>query len=545
MTPEILNLLFPMELPSIEDIEAQYPLRSPEAVVTRVAPSPTGFMHVGTVYAALLNERIAHQSQGVFFLRIEDTDQERYIPEAVPLILTELARYGIFPDEGPTLDGTEKGLFAPYTQSKRKHIYQAYVKHLVEQGKAYPCFCTKEERELVKKLQEKQSIRPGYHGKYAKCRHLSDTQILEHLKNNHPFVIRFKSTGDYNQKQNFTDLIKGNLQLPQNDIDVVIMKQDGLPTYHFAHVVDDHLMGTTYVMRGDEWLSSLPLHTQLFDLMQWKAPNYGHFAPLQKIDNGNKRKLSKRHDPEANISFFWEKGYPKQALLEYLTNLISSGFEDWRKANIDKDMQEYEISFKKISNLAGALFDFVKLSSISKEVIARMTAQEVYTDVYAWASDFNPEFKELLGNNKDLFLRIFSIERLIGPKSRKDIIKWEDVPFDVAFFFKENFPSKQDRYALLQGFAEEDIQCIAQQFFDTFDVQDDKDTWFAKIKEIAFNNGFATDNKAFKANPSAFKGNISDVAKIIRVLLTGRDKTPDLWSIMQILDAQTIKERLI
>jgi len=544
MTPEILDLLFPNKLPSVEEIEKRYPPRPEGQMVVRIAPSPTGYMHVGTLYVALLDERTIHQRGGVFYLRIEDTDQERYVPEAVPIILKELDRYGLTLDEGPQLDGTEKGAYGPYTQSKRKEIYQAFVKKLVAEGKAYPCFCTSEEVNVTRKIQEKLGVRPGYHGKYAKCRNLSDSQVLEKLHQGLPFVIRIRSTGDYNKKRSFKDLFKGVVQMPEYDLDVVIMKQDGLPTYHFAHLIDDHLMGTTHVTRTDEWLSSLPLHVQLFEMMGWKVPEYAHFAPIQKLDNGNKRKISKRHDPEANVAFFAEKGYPTGALIEYLMNLISSGFEDWRRANPDTPAFDYPIGFDKVTNVGGALFDFVKLNSVSKEVIARMTADEVYQNLLTWAKDYNPEFLKRLEQNKDYIIRILGIERLIGPKSRKDLIKWEDVPADIAFFFKEDLPSYKERIAVLEGFDLADIQKIAKDFIATFDINDDKDTWFAKVKQVGEGCGFAPDNKTYKQNPTAYKGNVSDTAKILRVLVTGRTQTPDLWSIMQILGKDEVIRRL-
>ncbi|MBR4932464.1 MAG: glutamate--tRNA ligase, partial [Alphaproteobacteria bacterium] len=320
MTPEIISKLFPNPLPSIADIEAKYPSRNLQAgqKVTRVAPSPTGWMHVGGIYAGLISERIAHQSGGVFFLRVEDTDQKRKVEGATEIICNSLARYGIIADEGVDVNGKDFGPYGPYTQSERKDIYQAYAKKLLEEGQAYPCFCEPTDLDLMRKIQEKQAQRPGYYGKYAHCRKLSDEEILANLNAGKPWVLRFKSNGDSNKRMLIKDLLKGDINMPENDLDIVILKGDGLPTYHFAHAIDDHLMGTTHVVRGDEWVSSVPLHIQLFVALGWKAPKYGHCAPLQKLDNGNKRKLSKRHDPEANIKFFWEEGYPEVALIEYM-----------------------------------------------------------------------------------------------------------------------------------------------------------------------------------------------------------------------------------
>ena len=548
MTPEIINLIFPNPLPSPAEIEAKYPPRQlPDgAKVTRVAPSPTGDMHIGGIYAGLLCERVAHQSGGKFYLRIEDTDQKRIKDGAVALICNSLARYGIIADEGVDKDGHDFGPYAPYTQSQRKEIYQAYAKALLEQGLAYPCFCAAEDLDIMRKIQEKTSVRPGYYGKYAKCRNLTDEQILENLKAGKPFVLRFKSTGDNNKRMIIKDLIKGELALPENDIDIIIMKGDGLPTYHFAHAIDDHLMGTTHVVRGDEWISSVPLHIQLFVALGWKAPKYAHFAPLQKSDNGNKRKLSKRHDPEASIVYFWEKGYPETALVEYLLNLINASFEDWRRNNPDKDAFDFPVNFNKVSNAAGALFDFVKLNSIAKEVIAKMTAEQVFEAVLKWATTYNPDFAKRLANNRDYIIQILNIERNIGKKSRKDLTKWEDVESDLTYFFDDLFTATAaEKLALLAPLDEADIRTVTAEFAAVYQPTDDKEVWFGHIKSIAEKHGFATDMKAYKENPSAFKGNVSDIAKILRVLVTGRDKTPDLYEIMRILDTERVKNRLM
>lgn len=547
MNTEIINLIFPNPLPTPAEIESRYPKRVlPEgAKVTRVAPSPTGFMHIGGLYAGLLCERVAHQSNGVFFLRVEDTDQKRKVDGAMELIVTSLGRYGIRADEGVDASGQDYGAYGPYTQSERRDIYQAYIKSLLEQGLAYPCFCAAEDLDIMRKIQEKTSVRPGYYGKYAKCRNLTDEQILENLKAGKPFVIRFKSNGDNNKRMIIKDLIKGDMALPENDIDVVIMKGDGLPTYHFAHAVDDHLMGTTHVMRGDEWVSSVPLHIQLFVALGWKAPKYAHFAPLQKTENGNKRKLSKRHDPEASLTYFWEKGYPEDALIEYMLNLINASFEDWRRNNPDKNAFEFPINFNKVSNAAGALFDFVKLHSIAKDVVARMSAEQVYNAVLAWATDYNPSFAERLKENKDYIIRILDIERNIGKKSRKDLMKWEDVENDLAYFFDDLYTvSLDEKMAFLAPLTQDDIKVIADEFTAVYREDEDKDTWFSHIKAIAEKHGFATDMKAYKENPESFKGSVSDVAKVLRVLVTGRDKTPDLYEIMRILGADKVRERL-
>ena len=543
MTPEVLDLLFPNKLPTVAEIEAKYPPRQlPEgAVVSRLAPSPTGYLHIGNFYQGFMAERLAHQHNGIFFLRIEDTDQKREIEGAVDVVLKALAHYEIYPDEGSTLNG-EIGSYAPYTQSKRKEIYQAYIKELVAKGAAYPCFCTPEEIDMVRKIQSKQGLRTGYYGHYAKCRNLTDDEILANLKAGKPFCIRLKSTGDYSKRITVDDLLKGKVSLPEYDIDAVIMKAtDGLPTYHFAHLIDDHLMGTTHVIRGEDWLPSVPLHIQLFNLMGWQLPKYGHHALLQKLsEDGKRRKISKRLDPEANNAYFAEHGYPQDAILEYLLNLMNASFEDWRKQNPEIPVLDFPMDIHKISNTAGALFDMIKLNSIAREVVARMTAEEVYDKVLTWAKEYKPEYATLLENNREKCVAILNIERGIGAKSRKDLFKWEDAENEMSFFF--NRPAYDE--SLLVPMTHEDIQKVASEFAAIYDPADDNQAWFAKVKQVAEQNGFATDMKAYKAEPSGFKGSVADVAKILRVAITGRTQSPDLCSIMKILGKEEVAERL-
>ncbi len=546
MTPEIIQKLFPDPLPDIAEIEARFPARRLEAgqKVTRFAPSPTGFLHIGGVYSALVSERLAHQSGGVFIFRVEDTDQKRKIPEAVEIMTGALGRFGIVADEGVDVAGQDYGAYGPYMQSRRREIYQAYAKRLVEQGLAYPCFCTEEELDLMRKVQEKQSLRPGYYGRHAKCRQMTDDEILAALAAGKEFVIRFKSSGCYDKRLLIKDLMKGDLQLPENDLDIVLIKGDGLPMYHFAHAVDDHLMGTTHVIRGDEWLSSVPLHIQLFVALGWKVPKYGHYAPLQKLDNGHKRKLSKRLDPEANVTYFFERGYPTESILQYLLNLVNASFEDWIRANPDKKAFDFAMNFNKISNTGGALFDFQKLHSISKDVIAKMTAPEVFEAVSAWADEFNPSYAQRLRDNRAYMIDILNIERNIGKKSRKDLIKWEDVCDDTAYFFDDLFVKTTAEHPLLASFSKEDVVRMAAGFQKAYRASDDKETWFAKIRQVAEENGFAGDMKAFRDNPAAFKGSVADAAKILRVLITGRDQSPDLFEIMRILGDKRVFDRL-
>ncbi len=546
MTPEIIAKLFPNPLPTVAEIEAKYPSRALQSgqKVTRVAPSPTGWMHIGGIYAGLLCERVAHQSGGVFFLRVEDTDQKRKVEGAVDVITQALGRYDLFADEGVNEAGEDFGAYGPYTQSMRQDIYQAYAKKLTEEGLAYPCFCVTEDLDLMRKIQEKQGARPGYYGKYTKCRALTDDEILANLEAGKAWVLRFKSPGNNEKRMVIKDLLKGDVNMPENDLDIVILKGDGLPTYHFAHAVDDHLMGTTHVIRGDEWLPSVPLHIQLFVALGWKAPKYGHYAPLQKLDNGNRRKISKRHDPEANIVFFWEKGYPEMALVEYMLNLINASFEDWRRTNPDKSAFDFPVNFNKVSNTAGALFDFQKLHSIAKEVVAKMSAEEVYAAVLKWAVEFNPTFAERLEANKDYVTRILNIERNIGKKSRKDLVKWEDVENDISYFFDDLFAVTPADFAEELHLTPDDIAVVAKEFSASYDAADDKDTWFGKIKAIAEKHGFATDMKAYRENPAAFKGSVSDISNVFRIYLTGRTKSPDLYAIMQIMGTERVRVRL-
>ncbi len=544
MTPEILDLLFPNELPTIKEIEKKYPPRKlPEgAVVSRLAPSPTGYLHIGNFYQGFMAERLAHQNKGVFFLRVEDTDQARKVEGAVEVVLRALGHYGIMPDEGAQIDGSECGSYGPYTQSLRKEIYQAYAKEWVKKGLAYPCFCSSEDIDLMRKVQEKQGLRPGYYGRYAKCRDLSDEQILENLKAKKPFIIRMRSNGDYNNRIVIEDLLKGKLSMPDNEMDIVIIKKDGLPTYHFAHIVDDHLMGTTNVVRGEEWLSSVPLHLQMFKMMGWQPPKYAHHALLQKMDeNGKRRKISKRLDPEANIEYFAQNGYPQDAVLEYLLNLMNASFEDWRKANPTIPVMDFPLNFKKISNTAGALFDFVKLHSICRDVVARMTADEVYSETLNWAKQFKPEFAKKLESHSEMVKAVLNIERGIGPKSRKDLSKWADVENELSYYFEAPVITDASVWAPL---IESDVKKIAVDYIKLYNDDDDKNMWFDKIKQVASENGFAANMKDYKANPSDYKGSVADVAKALRVLITGRTQSPDLYQIMKILGQKEVLKRL-
>ena len=546
MKDEILDLVFKEPLPSIAEIEAKYPPRqlNEGEIVTRVAPSPTGLLHIGTLIAALIPYSLVRACGGIFFLRIEDTDQKRQVADATEVILKAFKDYDIHPDEGLMEDGSQKGAYGPYIQSQRKAIYQAYAKELLRQDKAYLCFCSEETLAQTHETQVKAKIRPGYYGPFAKCRSLSEEAVLQNLKEGKPFIVRFKSPGHYSQKIIVKDLVRGKREFPQNDLDIPILKSDGLPTYHFAHAVDDHLMGTTHVIRGEEWLSSVPLHLQLFEALGWQAPNYVHTSHVLKLDEttGNKRKISKRYDPESCVNFYDEQGYPKTAVLEYLLNLSNSNFEDWRRENPDASYKDFKLSIQKL-NSSGALFDLTKLHSICREQIGKMTAEEIYDATLKWAKAYNKNFATKLENNKPYMIDILNIERLGAKKVRKDLIKWPDVETETAFFFEDSFV-RPDPFAALAPMPADTVKAIVKDFAELYNAEDDKDTWFSKIKQVAEKNGFCSDMKTYKANPSAYKGSVADVAKVLRIFITGKEQSPDLHAVMRVLGQQATLKRL-
>lgn len=539
---DLANLIFP-EAKEISYYEEMYPERGLKegAIVTRYAPSPTGVMHIGGLYQGLIAKKISEQTEGIFFIRIEDTDQKREIENGVSEIVCSLNNFGLEPDEGMINETESKGAYGPYKQSLRKEIYQAYAKYLIEQGKAYPCFCTPEELEEIRQKQENAKIRPGYYGVWAKCRNYTVEEMAEKIKNDEKYIIRFKSPGREDRKIRHKDVIKGNVEFPENDQDVVIIKGDGLPTYHFAHVVDDHLMRTTHVIRGDEWLSSVPLHLQLFYELGFKAPKYAHIAPIMKNDEGNKRKLSKRKDPEAAVSYYSEIGIPKEAVKEYLLNIANSNFENWRRANQDKDIDEFELKLNKMS-VSGALFDMVKLLDVSKTVISKFSAEKVYEESFKWASKYDKELEKML-EDKEFSLKVFSIERG-NKKPRKDISKWSDVKNSIEYMYDEFFYSKEQDYDYQVINEKKDIEKILKLYTDKyFDENDDKQTWFNKIKELAGEMGYAKEVKEFKANPDKYKAHVGDVSTVLRVALTARTNTPDMYEIMSVLGKEKIEKR--
>lgn len=539
---DLANLIFP-DVKEITYYEEKYPKRNLKegAVVSRFAPSPTGFVHIGGLYQALVAKKMSNQTEGIFFLRVEDTDQKREVENGITGIVNSLKDFDMAPDEGMFTETEGKGNYGPYRQSQRKEIYQAYAKYLIEQGKAYPCFCSSEEVEEIRAKQETAKIRPGYYGVWAKCRNVTVQEAIERIKNGEKYIIRFKSPGREDRKIKHHDVIKGNVDFPENDQDIVIIKADGLPTYHFAHAIDDHLMGTTHVIRSDEWLSSVPLHLQLFQELGFKAPKYAHIAPIMKNDNGNKRKLSKRKDPEAAVSYYAEEGIPSQAVKEYLLNIANSTFENWRRANPDKTMDEFELQLNKMS-VSGALFDMVKLLDVSKTVISKMTAEEVYEKTMEWAKKYDQELVDIL-QDKEYALKVFGIERG-NKKPRKDISKWSDVKENIEYMYEELFEKNTEEYPYQVINDKETIEKILKLYIEKYyDENDDKQTWFDKIKELSGELGFAKEVKEFKANPGMYKAHVGDVSTVLRVALTRRTNTPDLYEIMQVLGKDIIAKR--
>lgn len=541
---DLANLIFP-NAKDISYYEEMYPERNlPEgAIVARVAPSPTGFTHIGTLYQGLIARTLANKTGGVFFLRIEDTDQKREIEGGITNIIESFNRFDIIPDEGMVSETEGKGNYGPYKQSDRKEIYEAYAKHMLSMGKAYPCFATQEELDEMRAKQEAAKVRPGYYGVWAKYRNLSIEEAAERIKAGDPYIIRFKSPGREDRKIKHKDVIKGNVEFPENDQDIVIIKADGLPTYHFAHLVDDHLMHTTHVIRGDEWLSSVPLHLQLFQEIGFKAPKYAHTATLLKNDDGNKRKLSKRKDPEAAASYYSELGIPSQAVKEYLLNIANSNFENWRKQNKEADISEFPFELNKMS-VSGALFDMVKLLDVSKIVISKYSAEDVYEAALNWANIFNKDLADLLQKDKKYTLKVLGIERG-NEKPRKDIAKWSDLKENISYMYDEEFEKERSNYELQKITDKEKIKEILNIYADKyFNLNDDKQTWFDKLKDLAEDFGYAREVKEFKLNPEKYEAHVGDVSTVIRIAITGRTNTPDLYEIMKVLGKDRVIKRL-
>ncbi|MBQ1989049.1 MAG: glutamate--tRNA ligase [Clostridia bacterium] len=530
------ELMADLLLPNIDKTpdyyENLYPARNLEegARVTRIAPSPTGYLHLGTLFAALVNRITATSTNGIFYTRIEDTDKKREIEGGIEDIIDGLNRFGITIDEGFVSGNEQKGEYGPYQQSQRAEIYQTYVKELIKQGLAYPCFCTAEELEAVRNIQEAEKIRTGYHGKWAKHRDITYEEAKALIDEGKPFVIRLKSPGNEENKIIFEDAVKGKIEMPENDEDFVLLKSDGIPTYHFAHAVDDHLMHTTHVLRGDEWISSVPKHIQLFKILGFKPPKYGHISPIMKLDGGAKRKISKRKDPEAAVHFFAQEGYDSECVIDYLMTIAASDFEDWRRANADASYKTFKFNLKKMS-VSGALFDEVKLIDVSKNRVSKMNSTEVYDKITAWAKEFDEEYYKVLTSNPEYTKSVFAIDRDV-PKPRKDIAKWSETKEYFAYMFSEYFKAC---YELPENINAEDAKEFLSKYSAVYSTEDDRQAWFDKIKGIAPEIGFASETKEYKANPDAYKGHAGDLSTVLRIAITGRRNTPDLCSIMQVL----------
>ncbi len=539
-TTALAALLFPEVTRTPADIEAMFPPRNlPEgAVVSRMAPSPTGFVHLGNLVQGLTSERMCHQSGGTLFLRVEDTDAKREVAGAVEILIESLKHYSINFDEGATVEG-DNGIYGPYRQRQRADIYHVFAKQLVLQGEAYPCFCTEEELADIHARQEAEKANYGYFGKWAVWRDRPMEDIKAAIDAGKPWVLRYRSTGSIENKIRFTDLIKGNLEVTENDMDHVLLKSDGIPTYHFAHAVDDHLMHTTHVVRGDEWLPTLPFHLQLFRSLGFKPPKYLHIGPLMKMDGDSKRKLSKRKDPELALTYYREAGFPVASVYEYLMTVLNSNFEDWRRANPDAPVDSFKFSYKKM-NPAGSLFDAAKLRDVSKNVISRMSTDRIYDEVVAWAKDYDGALYGHLTADAAYAKSILSIGRG-GKKPRKDFAVLADVRPYLDFFYDDWF-RVTDAYP--EGFDKAQIAAALSAFLATFDPADDMNVWFDKIKAVADSLGFASDMKAYKENPDAYKGNVADISMFLRVAVTGRLNSPDMYAVMQILGYDRVTARI-
>lgn len=538
---KMAELLLPHIDKTPDYYEEKYPKRdlAEGARVTRVAPSPTGYLHLGTLFVSLINRLVADSTGGIFYTRIEDTDKKREVEGGIADIIGGIKRFGIKIDEGFTEADKETGDYGPYKQSERAEIYQCYAKSLIKQGLAYPCFCTEDELAKIREEQEALKVRTGYHGKWARHRDITYDEAKKLIDEGKPFVVRLRSPGSEENKVIFEDGIKGKIEMPENDEDFVILKSDGIPTYHFAHAVDDHLMRTTHVIRGDEWISSTPKHLQLFRLLGNKPPKYVHVSPIMKLENGNKRKISKRKDPEAAVHYFAEQGYECDSVIEYLMTIAASDFEDWRRADPLESYKKFKFNLKKMS-ASGALFDTAKLNDVSKTVVSRMSSDEVVKKLTAWADEFDKDFAAILKNDISYTKAVFAIDRDV-PKPRKDIVKWSDAKDYCSYLFDELFVPC---YTLPDNIKTSSAVDVLTAYKEVYDPADDGSEWFSKIKSICPAAGFADDTKKYKADPSSYKGSPGDASTVIRIAVTGRQNTPDLCSIMRLLGRQRSIERI-
>ena len=541
---DLAELIFPNIKETIDDLNKRYPRRDlgDGKEVTRVAPSPTGYFHIGGMYQTLIDSRIAKNSDGVFFVRIEDTDTKRKVDDATTLIYDTLKYYDLMPDEYQ--EGNDiVGNYGPYVQSERREIYQVFIKHLIEIGRAYPCFCSKEKLDETRVRQEKYKQRTGYYGPYSTCRKLSIDEAYERIKNGEDYIIRFRSKGNFDEKFRFDDLVKGRVMLPQNDEDFVIMKADGLPTYHFAHLVDDYLMGTTIVVRGEEWLSSVPKHVELFETFGFKAPKYIHTPNIMKKDEetGKLRKISKRKDPVASMSYYNDHGYPTLAVIESLMTIINTNYEEWHIQNPDKSYLDFEYSPKKMS-ASGGLYDLDKLINISKTVISKMTKEELCDNAYKWASSYSTELKELIDRDKEYFMNIINIERE-QKKPRKDIAKYEDIIDNIWYMYDDLYDGRDKEYDYQKISDISEIRNILTTYMDKYFDISDKDSWFNGVRELTEELGYCSNMKEYRNNPDNYKGSVADISTVLRVALTSRSMTPDLYEIMKLLGKDRILKR--
>lgn len=541
---ELAELMFPNVKHGVDYYEALYPERNlPEgAVVSRFAPSPTGFVHMGSLLSAFIASKVPKETNGVFYLRIEDTDGKRSVENGVQGIIDDLNNFDIKIDEGVVSETEQIGKYGPYIQSERKEIYDTYAKHLVEEGLAYPCFCTQEEIDETRKMQELNKERIGIYGSYAKCRFLTNEERAEKIKNGVPYIIRLKSPGNFNKKIVLNDLVRGKIEFPENDMDIVLIKSDGLPLYHFAHVIDDHLMRTTHVLRGEEWISSTPVHLQLFQVLGFKTPKYAHLGVVMKIDeDGTRRKLSKRKDPEAAVSYYHQKGIPVEAVKLYLMTIANSNFEGWWDQNPTLGIDDFKFDFKKMS-VSGSLFDLEKLLNISKSYISRLKASEVYEKALTWAKEFDTEFATILEKYKDYSISILNIERE-QKKPRKDFESFSSIKSNIWYMYDEYF-NNDVTYNFGKITDKEEVKTILKTYIEKYyDAADDKDTWFHKIKELTEELGYCADMKAYKENPDIYKGSVADISTVIRVAATTSSMTPDLYEILKLLGKDRIISR--
>ena len=542
---ELADLIYPNINKTVEDYEKMYPKRNLKegAVVSRFAPSPTGFVHMGSLLTTLIERKIPDETDGVFYLRIEDTDQKRSVENGIQGIVNDLKNFDIKIDEGVIGEHEQIGNYGPYIQSERKEVYECFAKSLIEKGLAYPCFCTPEELDETRNLQELNKERIGYYGSFAKCRDLSNEERARRIKNKEPYIIRLKSPGNYENKIVFNDLVRGKIIFPENDLDVVLIKSDGLPIYHFAHAIDDHLMRTTHVLRGEEWLSSVPVHIQLFNILGFELPKYAHLGLVMKIDEetGAKRKLSKRKDKEAAVSYYHEKGIPVEAVKLYLMTIGNSNFEEWLNQNPTASINDFKFSFNKMS-ASGSLFDLEKLINISRNYISRLSAEEVYNRALKYTEEFDKEFYNILKKYKDYSISMFNIERTIK-KPRKDYTSFSDIKNYTWYMFDEFF-NKEINYQFQTINDIEEIKKILTIYIDKYyNYEDDEQTWFEKVKELSNELGYAKEVKEYKENPDNYKGHVGDVSMVLRVALTSCSMTPNLYQIMKLFGKERVVNR--